>query len=176
MTTQEFRERYQRNGTFTFRNSAQAKPQKLAYKAFSTERQRQIHLWIRPNDANEETEFSIPYSCLSKPMYCDGGGFHISIFVNDDSILQVEIQGRCLGPHKGDISPDGEDALHDLWRKLLKNEVIYIQEFDPRKWDMPPDGEAVVLAIKVYRKPQPNKPDDEMLPGERKIVGATRKH
>src|SRR5579862_7515078 len=118
--TEEFRQKYSRkpeNGhgaSFTFKSS------KPVYKAFGTERQRQIYLWVRPNSANDETDFSIPYSFV-KIMICDsGGGFHISIFVCDDSIQQIEIQGRNLGPFKGDTSPSSDDALHDMWRKLLK--------------------------------------------------------
>jgi hypothetical protein len=172
--TQEFRQKYGRKPqsgqgtTFSFKSS-----DKPVYKAFGMERQRQMHLWIRPNGANDETDLSIPYSFV-KPMLCDGGGFHISIFVADDSIQQIEIQGRNLGPFKGDTNPGSDEAMHDLWRKLLKGEVIWIQEFDPRVWDVPSEGETVITAIKVHRKALSEKSEEELLPGERKIAGATR--
>jgi hypothetical protein len=169
--TQGFREKYGRKpgngngGSFTFKNT------KPVYKAFGTVNQRQISLWVRPNSANDETDFSVPYSYL-KTMLTDGGGHHISSFVADDSILQIEIHGRNLGPFNGETS-NGEDT-RDLWRKLLRNEVPWIQEFDARVWDAPADGEPVITAIKVHRKALPEKSEEEVLPGERKIAGATR--
>ena len=173
--TEKFREKYQRKpesggGTFSFRNSAKA--EKPVYKAFGIERHTQSDLWIRPNGANEETDFSIPYS-FRKTMVTDGGGFHISIFVSDDSIEQIEIHGRNMGPLKGEPNPSSDEAMHDLWRKLLRREVIWIQEFDPRVWDAPSDGEPVITAIKVHRKALPEKRQEE-LPGELKVAGATR--
>jgi hypothetical protein len=178
--TEEFRAKYQRKpegngGTFSFKPSAHAKAEKPVYQAFGTERQRQVNLWIRPNSANEETDLSIPYG-YHKSMITDGGGFHISIFVNDDSILQIEIQGRNLGPQKGEPAPDSEDDTRDLWRKLLRGEVIWIQEFDPRQWDAPSDGAAVIAAIKVHRRAVVQN-SEEMLPGEKRAAGTTgRRH
>jgi hypothetical protein len=171
--TEKFREKYGRKpgngngGTFTFKNT------KPVYKAFGSERQRQMYLWVRPNGANDETDLGIPYSFI-KNLLCDGGGMHVSVFVADDSIQQIEIQGRNLGPHKGDTSPSSDDAMHDLWRKLLKGEVMWIQEFDARVWEAPADGEPVITAIKVHRKALPEKSEEEVLPGERKIAGAAR--
>jgi hypothetical protein len=174
--TKEFREKYARkpeNGvTFTFKNSAHTEPEKPVYKAFGTQRQRQTHLWIRPNGANEETDFSIPYS-YQKTMITDGGGFHISMFFGDDSIQQIEIQGRNLGPHKGEPEPNSDEDMRDLWRNLLRGEVIWIQEFDPRKWEAPSEGATVVTAVKVHRKALAEK-SDELLPGEKRAVGGTR--
>lgn len=173
--TQKFREKYGgkpgngNGGTFTFKST------KPVYKAFGSERQRQIYLWLRPNIANDETDLGVPYSFV-KTVLCDGGGFHISVFVSDDSIQQIEIQGRNLGPFKGDTSPSSEDAMLDLWRKLLKGEVIWIQEFDPRVWDVPPEGEPVITSIKVHRKALPERSEEEVLPGERKIAGARNRH
>jgi hypothetical protein len=176
----EFREKYGRKpesgGTFTSKNSAHKQPEKPAYKAFSTQRQRQNHLWIRPNGANEETDLSIPY-IYHKTMITDGGGFHISIFVADDSIQQIEIQGRNLGPLKGERTPNDDEDVRDsqdLWRNLLKGYVIFIQEFDPRVWPVPSDGEPVITAIKVHRKARPAPTEEEPLPGELKIAATAR--
>ncbi|HEY4052742.1 MAG TPA: hypothetical protein VGL74_03320 [Terriglobales bacterium] len=178
--TQEFREKYGRKpengGTFTFKHSAHKEPEKPAYKAFSTQRQRQNNLWIRPNGANDETDLSIPY-IYHKTMITDGGGFHISIFVADDSIQQIEIQGRYLGPLKGEaaLNDDGDERdSQDLWRNLLKGYVIWIREFDARIYASPADGEPVITAIKVHRKAVAEKSEEELLPGERKIAGTTR--
>jgi len=76
---------------------------------------------------------------------------HVSVFVADDSIQQIEIQGRNLG-RTSDTSPSSDDAMHDLWRKLLKGEVMWIQEFDARVWEAPADGEPVITAIKVIAR------------------------
>lgn len=171
----EFRRKYQRNpqsgATFAFRTGAKA--EKPGYKAFGSERQRQSDLWIRPSRANEETDVSIPYSSR-KTMITDGGGFHISIFVNDDSILQIEVQGRNLGPLKDEPHPQSDEAAPDLWRKLLRGEVIWIQEFDPRVFEAPSEDAPVVTAIKVHRRALPQKSEEELLPGEKRIAGATR--
>jgi hypothetical protein len=178
--TKEFTEKYERkpgnSGSFGFKKSAHKEPEKPAYKAFGTQRQRQSDLWIRPNGANEETDFSIPYS-FRKTMITCGGGFHISMFFGDDSIQQIEIHGRNLGPHKGEPGPDDDEDIRDsrdLWRNLLRCDVIWIQEFDPRKWETPSEGAPVVTAIKVHRKALAEKPE-ELLPGEKKTVGTTRK-
>jgi hypothetical protein len=176
--TKEFRDKYARKpengGTFTFKHSAHKEPEKPAYKAFGTQRQRQSDLWIRPNGANEETDFSIPYS-FRKTMITDGGGFHISMFFGDDSIQQIEIQGRNLGPHKGEPGPDDDEDIRDsrdLWRNLLRCDVIWIQEFDPRKWEAPSEGAPIITAIKVHRKERAQN-TEELLPGEKKVAGAT---
>jgi hypothetical protein len=175
--TEEFRAKYQRpegkGGSFTFRNGEASKPGKPEYKAFGTERQRQNSLWVRTNNANSETDFSLPYP-FHKKMITDGGGYHISIFVSDDSIVQIEIQGRNLGPSKGEPNPESNDGMQDLWRKLLRWEVIWIQEFDPRIWETPADGAPVITGIKVHHKLLAEKPEDERLPGELKVAGTTR--
>lgn len=149
------------------------KQKKPVYKAFGSERQRQNNLWVRTNNANTETDFSIPYP-VHKKMITDGGGYHISIFVGDDSVVQIEIQGRNLGPFKGE--PGQNEDAQDLWRKLLRWEAMWIQEFDPRVWDLPSDGEPVITGIKVHHRAAGEKPEDEVLPGELRIAGTRKGH
>ena len=177
---QEFRQKYGRKpenaGTFPFKNSAHKESEKPTYKAFSTQRQRQNHLWIRPNGANEETDLSVPY-IYHKTMITCGVGFHISIFVADDSIQQIEIQGRNLGPLKAEVGFNDDDDVRDtqdLWRNLLKGYVIWIQEFDARVFATPADGQPVITAIKVHRKALPKKPEEDLLPGELKVAATAR--
>lgn len=175
--TEEFRAIYERKqgngGSFSFKNPTPGNAGKPEYKAFGTERQRQNSLWVRPNNANSETDFSVPYP-FHKKMITDGGGYHISIFCSDDSIVQIEIQGRNLGPFKGE--PNQNEDTHDFWRKLLRWEVIWIQEFDPRIWETPAEGIPVITGIKVHHKLLAEKPEEETLPGERKVANSNKRH
>jgi len=129
------------------------------YKAYNVVAHPEFELWVRPNAANENGDTSLPYGRRSH-MITDGNGFVISQHY-DTAIISVKLQGR---------------NLQDLFRKLLKHEVEWVMEFDPRKWATPPDGEPCITGIEITRKPLPEKRDDDTLPGERRPSGKAAPH
>jgi hypothetical protein len=89
------------------------------YKAFYAQTQAQFDLWIRPNEANPSPAVSIPYSRRMNMTHDDGGWFIIIMQFDSGPILSVRLHGR---------------DMEELFMKLLGHEVIYVREFDPRKW------------------------------------------
>lgn len=120
---------------------------KEAYQAFNAVPQAQFELWVRPSSTNKNADTAIPYSRRNH-MITDGSGFVISQHY-DTPVISVTIQGR---------------NLQDLFRKLLKHEVEWLMEFDPRKHAEPPADAPCILDIKITRKPLPESKDDT-LPG-----------
>jgi hypothetical protein len=126
-------------------------PGKEAYQAFNAVAQPQFDLWVRTNSANKDTDTAMPYS-RRHHMITDGSGFVISQHY-DTPIISVVVQGR---------------NLQELFRRLLKHEVEWVMEFDPRKWAAPPEDAPCITGIEITRKPLPERKDDDMLPGEKK--------
>jgi len=123
---------------------------KEVYQPFNAVPQAQFELWVRTNSVNADTDTAMPYSRRNH-MISDGGGFVISQHY-DTPIISVTIQGR---------------NLQDLFRKLLKHEVEWLMEFDPRKHAAPADDAPCILDIKISRKPLPeNKSDDTVQGGQ----------
>jgi hypothetical protein len=131
---------------------------KEEYKACNTSAHPELELWVRTSAANPNAETSIPYSYRNH-MITDGSGFVISMHFSTP-VISVTLQGRNLG---------------ELWRKLLRHEVEWVQEFDPRKWAVPGDGEPCITGIQIARKPLPET-DDGRLPGEKKESGKPSTH
>jgi len=139
---------------------APVESEKQEYKAYNATSHPEFELWIRPNAANDDTDTSMPYSYRNH-MITDGSGFVISMHFNTP-IICVTVQGRNLG---------------DLFRKLLKHEVEWVMEFDPRKWANPPADAPCITGIQIARKPIPDKKTaDDSLPGEKKPTDKTAAH
>ena len=124
---------------------------KEEYKAFNASAHPRRKLWVRPNSANPFANVAIPYSCCNH-IITDGDGFVISLHFNAP-IICVTLQGR---------------NLEDLFKKLVEDEVEWVMEFDPRKWETPGDGEPCITGIEVTHAARPQKRDDDTLPGEKK--------
>src|SRR5579863_10407567 len=105
---------------------------KEPYQAFNAVTQPQFELWVRTNSANADTDTALPYSRRNS-MITDGSGFVISQHY-DTPIISVTVQGR---------------NLQELFRKLLRHEVEWVMEFDPRKWAAPPEGEPCITGIVI---------------------------
>ncbi len=125
---------------------------KEPYQAFNAVPQPQFELWVRTNSANADTDTALPYSRRNH-MITDGGGFVISQHY-DTPVISVTVQGR---------------NLQELFRKLLRHEVEWLMEFDPRKWATPPEDAPCITGIEIKRKPLPEKKDGESLPGENAV-------
>jgi len=134
-------------------------PGKEAYQAFNPASHPEFELWIRTNSANADTDTALPYSRRNH-MITDGSGFVISQHY-DTPIISVTVQGR---------------NLQELFRKLLRHEVEWVMEFDPRRWATPPEDAPCITGIEIKRKPLPEQKDDDMLPGERKTSGKPVAH
>lgn len=132
---------------------------KEAYQAFGAVAHPEFELWIRTNSANTNTDTSLPYSRRSH-MITDGNGFVISQHY-DTPIISVTVQGR---------------NLQELFRKLLRHEVEWVMEFDPRKWASPPEDAPCITGIEIKRKPLPAQKDDDALPGDRGPAGKPATH
>jgi hypothetical protein len=113
-------------------------PGKEIYQAFNAVQQPEFELWIRTSGVNTDTDTSLPYSRRNH-MITDGSGFVISLHY-DTPIISVTVQGR---------------NLQELFRKLLRHELEWVMEFDPRKWAAPPEGEPCITGIEIKRKPLP---------------------
>jgi hypothetical protein len=124
------------------------------YKAFSGSAHPEFDLWVRTAQANEFTDAALPYSCRND-MMTDGSGFVISMHFSAP-LISVTLHGRNLG---------------ELFQKLLRHEVVWLMEFDPRKWDTPADDAPCITGIEVKHKPLPEKTEDSALPGEKKPAG-----
>jgi hypothetical protein len=120
------------------------------YEAFHCQSEPQFDLWLRTGDSNEDPETSIPYARRNK-MTTDGAGFLITMHF-DGPVLSVRLHGR---------------GLAQLHHKLLRHEVEWVREFDPRKWQAPAESEPCVTAIEIRHRPLPEKNPDA-LAGEKK--------
>lgn len=123
---------------------------KEPYQAFNAVTSPQFELWVRTNAANADTDTAMPYSRRNH-MITDGSGFVISQHY-DTPVISVTVQGR---------------NLQELFRKLLRHEVEWLMEFDPRKWATPPEDAPCITGIEIKRKPLPERKDDDTLPGEK---------
>lgn len=128
---------------------ARTAPDKEPYQAFNASPQAQFDLWVRTSSANENTDTSLPYSRRNH-MITDGGGFLISQHF-DTPVISVMVQGR---------------NLQELFRKLLRHEVEWIMEFDPRLWPTPPDDAPCITAIQIKRKPLQEEKGDNVNSGD----------
>lgn len=120
------------------------------YRAYSTQAQAQFDLWIRPNSANPSPAVTVPYSRRANMTHDDGGWFIIIMHFDSGPILSVRLHGR---------------DMEELFLKLLAHEVIYVREFDPRKWPEVPAGEACITGIDVRYKQEPR--DKDAMAGEK---------
>ena len=121
--------------------------------------QPQFELWVRTNSANADTDTAMPYSRRNH-MITDGSGFVISQHY-DTPIISVTVQGR---------------NLQELFRKLLRHEVEWLMEFDPRKWAAPPEDAPCITGIEIKRKPLPERKDEGSLPGDQESTGKPVAH
>jgi hypothetical protein len=123
---------------------------KEAYQAFNAVSQPQYELWVRTNSANADTDTAMPYSRRNH-MITDGSGFVISQHY-DTPIISVTVQGR---------------NLQELFRKLLRHEVEWLMEFDPRKFATLPEDAPCITGIEITRKPIPEAKDSDALPDDK---------
>jgi hypothetical protein len=130
---------------------------KEAYQAFNAVPQAQFDLWVRTSSANQNSDTAMPYSRRNH-MITDGSGFVISLHY-DTPIICVTMQGR---------------NLQELFRRLLKHEVEWLMEYDPRKHAAPADDAPCILDIKISRKPLPENKDT--LPGGQEPSGRPATH
>ena len=122
------------------------------YRAFSAQAEPQFDLWIRTNAANASPATSIPYSRRVN-MTADDFGYLIGMQFDSGPVLSVRLHGR---------------SLEELFMKLLAHEVVYVREFDPRKWPDVPEGEPCITGIDVRYRPGPLPKNDDTLSGEAK--------
>lgn len=134
-------------------------PGKEAYQAFNPAAHPEFELWIRTSSVNGDTDTSLPYSRRNH-MITDGSGFVISLHY-DTPIISVTLQGR---------------NLQELFRKLLKHEVEWVMEFDPRKWAAPSEGEPCITGIDIKRKPLPKTKTGDAPPDEKESSGKPVAH
>jgi hypothetical protein len=120
------------------------------YDPFRFQSDPQFDLWLQTSDANEDPETSLPYGRRNK-MTTDGAGFLITMHY-DGPVLSVRLHGR---------------GLKELHYKLLRHEVEWVREFDPRKWQAPAEGKPCVTAIEIRHRPLPERNTDAV-PGEKK--------
>lgn len=132
---------------------------KEPYAAFNALPQAQFDLWLRTNSANPDTDTTLPYSRRNH-MITDGSGFVISQHY-DTPVISVTVQGR---------------NLQELFRKLLRHEVEWLMEFDPRKWATSPEDAPCITGIEIKRKPLPERKDDDALPDEKRYLGKPAMH
>jgi hypothetical protein len=125
-------------------------PGKESYQAFNAVTQPQFELWVRTNSANSDTDTAMPYSRRNH-MITDGSGFVISQHY-DTPIISVTVQGR---------------NLQEIFRRLLRHEVEWLMEFDPRKWAAPPEDAPCITGIEIKRKPLPEPRNDDAARGEK---------
>jgi len=130
---------------------------KEEYKAFNGSAHPETDLWVRTSDANANADVGMPYGYRNHMIY-DGAGFVISMHFGTP-IISVTLHGR---------------NMHDLWRKLLKREVEWVMEYDPKAWDAPAEGVACITGIEIKRKPLPES-DEESRP-EIKAPESTATH
>jgi hypothetical protein len=130
------------------------------YRAFAAQAEPQFDLWIRTNEANASPATSIPYSRRVN-MTADDFGFLIGMQFDSGPVLSVRLHGRNL------------DELH---MKLLAHEVVYVREFDPRKWPEVPEGEACITGIDVRYRPVPVPKNDDTLPPQKNEPEGTTTH
>jgi hypothetical protein len=93
-------------------------------------------------------------------MITDGSGFVISQHY-DTPIISVTVQGR---------------NLQELFLRLLRHEVEWLMEFDPRKWATPPENAPCITGIEIKRKPLPERKDDSSVPGDQEPTGKPVAH
>ncbi len=88
-----------------------------------------VQRWVEGTEIPEGLEFQ--YRLMLQVAYT--GEHHLRIHL-PDSIIVVE--GRLLT---------------DLRKKLNRQQVTFIQQFNPRVWrDLPPNGEAVIERISIF--------------------------
>jgi hypothetical protein len=117
---------------------------KVEYQAyrFSSSGQAPLCLWIRRHVGKGACDFAPTYAYRRSLNY-DGNGYFISMNYTD---CRVQVFGR---------------NLHDLFLKLLRCEVEWIQEHDPQNWKPPEAATPIITAIKVLFKPtDPNDSSD----------------
>ena len=122
---------------------------KEPYQAFNAVPQAQFELWVRTNSGNKNSDTAMPYSRRNH-MITDGSGYVISQHY-DTPVISVTVQGR---------------NLQELFRKLLRHEVEWLMEFDPRKWAAPPDDAPCITGIEIKRKPLPEQREGDVPTGE----------
>jgi len=121
------------------------------YKAFNSSAHPETDLWVRVSSASKHADIAMPYGYRNHMIY-DGDGFLISMHFGTP-IISVTLHGR---------------NMHDLFRKLLKREVEWVMEFDPKKWEPLSDDAACITGIEIKRKPIFEKEEDGgTLPGEK---------
>lgn len=157
-----FEEKYRRKTPGTEPAATVAAPPKdasgkEAYQAFNAVPQPQFDLWVRTNSANRNSDTAMPYSRRNH-MITDGGGFVISLHY-DTPVICVTVQGR---------------NLQDLFGRLLKHEVEWLMEFDPRMHTEPSADAPCILDIRIDRKPLPENKD--ALPGGQEPSGRPATH
>jgi hypothetical protein len=57
--------------------------------------------------------------------------------------------------------------MKQLHHKLLRHEVEWVREFDPRKWPAPAENAPCITAIEIRHRPLPERNADA-LAGEKK--------
>ena len=128
------------------------------YKAFNASAHPETDLWVRVSDANSNADVALPYSYRNHMVY-DGAGFVISMHFST-AVISVTLHGR---------------NLQDLFRKLLKREVEWVMEYDPKKWESLPDNAACITGIEIKRAPVKNG-DDDAATGERNTPASAATH
>lgn len=120
------------------------------YKAFYPQSQPQFDLWVRPNEANDSPATAIPYGRRVN-MTVDDGWFVIIMQFDSGPVLSVRLHGR---------------NLEEIFMRLLGHEVVYVREFDARKWSEVPEGEPCITGIDVRYRPAPVERDAATTPKE----------
>jgi hypothetical protein len=105
-----------------------------AYR-FSSALQAPPTLWVRCHVGKSACDFAPAYA-FRRHLHYDGNGYFIGMNYTD---CRVQVFGR---------------NLHDLFLKLLRNEVEWIQEHDPRKWQTPSEESSapIITSIKISFK------------------------
>ncbi len=131
------------------------------YKACNTSAHPETDLWVRVSDANSNADVVLPYSYRNHMIY-DGAGFVISMHFSTP-VISVTLHGR---------------NLDDLFRKLVKREVEWVMEYDPKKWEALPENAPCITGIEIKRAPLPERKhdDDDTTTGEKIAPGKTAKH
>lgn len=146
MTEQEFKVQYGRKEIFGGMKRESNAPALPEYKAFESQAESQFRLWFRMSDANERGDFIVSYNSLRTWYYAEG--LVLTITLQDDVMSVIELHG---------------EGLEDVLRKLARHELVWIQEYDKRRFAPVSEGQAIVKAIKVSRKPGIG-PEPEAIP------------
>lgn len=114
---------------------------KEEYRAYGSVAHATPSILFRVNRENPEPWSFAPYGYMQGGT-TDGSGLFISVVFPNH--MGVRIHGRNL------------DELLGL---LLAHHVTWVEEFDPRRFDNPPPGAAIVTGIEIRRVARPEKPE-----------------